>query len=38
VKCGKAVRPYAAGDRCGAHFVHLSRNPQCQFIDPPRDY
>ena len=38
VKCGKAVRPHNAGDRCGAHFVHLSRNPQCQFIDPPRDY
>ena len=38
VKCGKAVRPHNAGDRCAAHFVHLSRNPQCQFSDPPRDY
>lgn len=38
VKCGKAVRPHIAGDRCAAHFVHLSRNPQCQFTDPPRDY
>lgn len=36
-KCGNAVRPYKAGDRCAAHFVHLSRNLQCQFIDPPRD-
>ena len=36
-KCGKAVRPYKAGDRCAAHFVHLNHNPQCQFIDPPRD-
>lgn len=37
LKCGQAVRPYVGGDRCAAHFVHLSRNPQCQFIDPPRD-
>ena len=38
IKCGKAVRPHVAGDRCVAHFVHLSRNPQCQFIDPSKDY
>lgn len=38
VKCGKAVRPHVAGDRCAAHFVHLSRNPDCQFTDPPRDF
>lgn len=38
MRCGKAVRPYNAGDRCEAHFVHVSRNPDCQFIDPPRDY
>lgn len=38
VRCGKAVRPHNAGDRCVAHFVHLSRNPQCQISDPPRDY
>jgi hypothetical protein len=34
--CGKPVRPYNAGDRCPAHFVHLIRNPDCRFIDPPR--
>lgn len=37
-KCGKAVRPYNAGDRCAAHFVHISRNPQCLYSDPTRDY
>ena len=36
VTCGKTVRPHNSGDRCAAHFVHLSRNPQCKFIDPPR--
>jgi hypothetical protein len=38
IKCGKLVRPHVAGDRCGAHFVHVTRNPQCQFTDPPRDF
>lgn len=38
IKCGKAVRPHVAGDRCKAHFVHLHRNPECQYIDPPRDF
>lgn len=38
LKCGNPVRPHSAGDRCAAHFVHLQRNPQCQFIDPPKDY
>lgn len=38
VTCGKAVRPHQAGDRCAAHFVHLVRNPECRFIDPPRDF
>ena len=38
IKCGKAVRPYNAGDRCVAHFVHVTRNPQCQFIDPHKYY
>jgi len=37
LKCGKAVRPHNSGDRCVAHFVHLSRNPECVFVDPPRD-
>lgn len=37
-KCGKPVRPHNAGDKCAAHFVHISCNPECQFIDPPRDY
>ena len=35
-KCGKSVRPHNAGDKCAAHFVHLSRNPQCQFSDSPQ--
>lgn len=38
IKCGQAVRPHVAGDRCGAHFVHIKRNPQCQFTDPPRNF
>ena len=38
IKCGNLVRPYNAGDRCAAHFVHLSRNPQCQITDPPKNY
>ncbi len=38
IKCGKAVRPHVAGDRCAAHFVHLSRNPQCHIAEPARDY
>lgn len=38
LKCGRPVRPHNAGDRCAAHFVHLDRNPQCQFTDPPRDF
>lgn len=38
VNCGNAVRPHNAGDKRGAHFVHLNRNPQCRFIDPPRDF
>ena len=38
IKCGKAVRPHLAGDRCKAHFVHYSRNPECLYIDPPKDY
>lgn len=37
IKCGKAVRPHLAGDRCKAHFVHFNRNPECQY-DPPKDY
>ncbi len=37
IRCGKSVRPRNAGDRYAAHFVHLSRNPQCQFSDPPSD-
>lgn len=38
MKCGQPVRPHVAGDRCGAHFVHLSRNPECPFTEPSRDY
>lgn len=38
LKCGKAVRPHVAGDRCKAHFVHISRNQECHFIDPPKAY
>ena len=38
IKCGKPVRPFNAGDRFAAHFVHLARNPQCQISDPPREY
>lgn len=38
IKCGKPVRPYNAGDRCAAHFVHQTRNPQCQFIEPSKEY
>ncbi|MBV5339531.1 MAG: hypothetical protein J0665_08220 [Deltaproteobacteria bacterium] len=38
IKCGKAVRPHVAGDRCKAHFVHCSRKPDCHFIDPPKDF
>jgi len=38
IACGKAVRPHTAGDNCAAHFVHLSRNPQCQLNDPPRGF
>lgn len=38
LKCGKTVRPHTAGDRCAAHFVHVSRNPDCYYCDPPRDY
>jgi hypothetical protein len=36
--CGEPVRPRSAGDTSPAHFVHLSRNPRCQFTDPPREY
>ena len=38
LKCRKPVRPHNAGDKCAAHFVHVVRNPECQFIDPPRDF
>lgn len=38
MKCGEPVRPHSAGDRCAAHFVHLTRNSQCQFTDPSKDY
>ena len=38
LKCGKAVRPHVAGDRCKAHFVHINRNPECHFVDPPKEY
>lgn len=36
ITCGAPVRPHHAGDRCGAHFVHLTRNPDCKFVDPAR--
>lgn len=38
MKCGKPVRPHNAGDRCSAHFVHLTRNSLCHFTDLSRDY
>ncbi len=38
LRCGQAVRPHVAGYRCKAHFVHLVRNPDCQFIDPSFHY
>jgi hypothetical protein len=38
VECGQPVRPHVAGDRCGAHFVHIHRNPDCAFTEPSREY
>ncbi len=37
-KCGKPVRPRAAGDKHVAHFVHLKENPECGYAEPPREY
>ncbi|BCS54175.1 hypothetical protein [Geobacter sp. SVR] len=37
-KCGRPVRPHIAGDRCGAHFVHINRNPDCPIAEPVREY
>ena len=38
ITCGKAVRPHAAGDKCKAHFAHVTRNPGCKFTDPSRHF
>lgn len=37
-KCGKPVRPRAAGDKHVAHFVHVRQNPECCYTEPPREY
>lgn len=37
-KCGKPVRPRAAGDKHVAHFVHIKENPECLYTEPPREY
>ncbi len=37
-KCGRPVRPRAAGDKHIAHFVHLNENPECGYTEPPREY
>ena len=37
-KCGKPVRPRAAGDKHVAHFVHIKQNPDCYYSEPPRVY
>ena len=34
--CGCQVRPYAAGDKCRAHFSHVIRNNDCRYKDPQR--
>ncbi|MBJ6801123.1 hypothetical protein [Geomonas propionica] len=37
-KCGKPVRPRAAGDKHVAHFVHIRQNPECCYGEPQREY
>jgi hypothetical protein len=37
-KCGKPVRPRAAGDKHVAHFVHVKQNPACGYHEPHREY
>lgn len=37
-KCGKPVRPRAAGDKHVAHFVHFKQNPECSYSEPPKEY
>lgn len=37
-KCGKPVRPRAAGDKHVAHFVHIKQNPDCPYTEAPRDF
>ncbi|MBU5638914.1 hypothetical protein KOM00_19515 [Geomonas sp. Red69] len=37
-KCGKPVRPRAAGDKHVAHFVHIRQNPECSYAEPSREY
>jgi hypothetical protein len=36
VECGEPIRPHKEGDHAGAHFEHLTRNPNCQLSDHAR--
>jgi hypothetical protein len=36
VECDEPVRPHKEGGHAGAHFEHLSRNPDCRLSDPGR--
>jgi hypothetical protein len=38
VECGNPLRPRIAGDKHIAHFVHINKNPECFFNDPPREF